>query len=338
MRARPGPGRVAWSPAGTPATRGPGSLPGRAATYGGRGERAMPRGLAPVGLPIAAVVEVKPPWPYALPISSMDGLVRRRGAFVERLVHVDAEPVVLRAAQPAPDRVVLAAMCADPLAAAWALDRFRFALAVDDDLRPFHAAFRRDPYIGRAVRHLHTVRVRRRNDPWEVLQSAITEQLIEYDRAIEIQRRMIRLLGRRHAHLRDAPTAQATADTAPARLASLDLAPKRAIVLRRAAEAVARGRIDLHAPDHEAVWRRLRAIPGIGAWTTEMFGLFAQGRLDVVPAGDVGYLKLVGRLVTGRPKARADEDGVREFFDRYDGWRGLAGEYLRVAQRSGLSA
>jgi 3-methyladenine DNA glycosylase/8-oxoguanine DNA glycosylase len=309
----------------------------RAATGGGGADRRTV--LAPVGLPVAAAVEVRPPWPYALPISSMDGLVRRRGTVVERLVHVGAEPVVLRAAQPAPDRVVLAALCAEPLAAAWALDRFRFALAVDDDLRPFHDAFRRDPFIGPAVRRNHRVRVRRRGDPWEVLQSAITEQLIEYERAIEIQRRMIAVLGRRCAHLRDAPGADRIAATAPALLASMDLAPRRAQLLRAVAREVAGGRIDLYDPHHERLWARLRSIPGIGRWTTEMFALHAQGRLDVVPAADVGYLKLVGRLVTGRPKARADEDGVREFFDRYDGWRGLAAEYLRFAARTGaLSA
>ncbi len=269
----------------------------------------------------------------------MDGLVRRRGALVERLVHVGDEPVVLRACQPAPDRVVLAAQCADPLAAAYALDRFRFALALDDDLRPFHARFRRDPHIGRILRAVPTLRVRRRNEPWEVLQSAISEQLIEYEQAMEIQRRLIGAFGRRHAHLRDAPTAEAVAGAAPAVLAACGLAPKRALTLRAAAREVAGGRIDLHAPDHEAVWRRLRAIPGVGAWTVEMLALYGQGRLDVVPAGDVAYLKLVGRLVTGRPKARADEDGVREFFDRYDGWRGMAAAYLvRAAAGGQLSA
>ena len=41
---------------------------------------------------------------------------------------------------------------------------------------------------------------------------------------------------------------------------------------------------------------RLLAIPEIGTWTVEMLALHGLGRLDVVPAGDLGYLKLVGRL------------------------------------------
>ena len=47
-----------------------------------------------------------------------------------------------------------------------------------------------------------------------------------------------------------------------------------------------------------------------------MVALHGLGRLDVVPAGDLGYLKLVGRLTTGNPRAVADEAEVRGFFAR----------------------
>jgi 3-methyladenine DNA glycosylase/8-oxoguanine DNA glycosylase len=103
----------------------------------------------------------------------------------------------------------------------------------------------------------------------------------------------------------------------------------------RAAREVAAGRVDLHG-DHEAGWRRLRAIRGIGRWTTETLALHGQGRFDVLPAGDLGYLKLVGRLTTGHPKARADEAEVRGFFERYGEWKGLAGTYLFLGAGAGL--
>ena len=83
--------------------------------------------------------------------------------------------------------------------------------------------------------------------------------------------------------------------------------------------------------------RRLRAIPEIGAWTVEMLALHGQGRMDLIPAGDLGYLKLVGRLSTGNPRARADEAEVRGFFARYGEWQGLAGEFLRLTDVTGLS-
>jgi 3-methyladenine DNA glycosylase/8-oxoguanine DNA glycosylase len=74
--------------------------------------------------------------------------------------------------------------------------------------------------------------------------------------------------------------------------------------------------------------QRLLAIRDIGTWTIEMLALHGFGRLDVVPAGDLGYLKLVGGLAPGRPKAIADEAEVRGFFAPYAPWAGLAASYL----------
>ena len=211
----------------------------------------------------------------------------------------------------------------------------RFALGVDDDLRPFHDRFRRDPLIGVSVRDRPWLRIRRRPDPFEALAWAITEQLIDFPRAVAIQRRIVFRLGRTctATGLRDLPAAARVAGTAPALLQSFDLSAGRALALRRAAQEVATGRADLRAPDHERAWRRLRAIPGIGRWTIEMLGLHGQGRHDLVPAGDLNLLKLVGRIATGSPHARATEDEVRAFFAPYEEWGGLAAMHAGRAVR-----
>lgn len=280
-------------------------------------------------------VEVTPPWPFRLPRSSgMDGVLRCRNRVVQRLLHHGEEPVVVRVAQTASDRVLFGAQARSERAAAWGIERMRFALGVDDDLRPFYDRFKDDPLIGGVVRARPAMRLRRRPEPFEALAWAITEQLIEYVRAAAIQRRIVFRLGRRceRSGLRDLPSPARLADQAPALLRSFDLADRRALALRRAAREVARGRIDLHDPDHEAGWRRLRAIPEIGPWTTEVLALLGQGRMDQLPAGDLAYRKLVGRLLTGDPRARADEQDVRAFFAPYAPWTGLAGAYaLRAA-------
>ena len=279
-------------------------------------------------------MEVCPPWPFRLPGGTPDSLLRRRGGSLQRWLHVGDEPVHVAAIQPAPDRVIFGARAASRDAAEEGIARLRFATGVDDDLRPFHDRFRDDPVIGRAVRANPQLRVRRKCRPWEALVAAITEQLIDFERAVEIQRRIIARLGRRcpETALRDAPPAELIAAQAPAFLASMDLAPKRALAMRRCAAEVASGRVDLDRHDY----RRLLAIPEIGSWTIEMLGLQGQGRMDSLPAGDLGYLKLVGRLQTGNPRARAEEAEVRAFFARYEEWKGLAGEYLRVAAAQGL--
>jgi 3-methyladenine DNA glycosylase/8-oxoguanine DNA glycosylase len=224
---------------------------------------------------------------------------------------------------------VLGAQAETRAAAEEGLARMRFALGVDDDLSAFHERFRWDPLIGRTVRETPWRRVRRKPDPFHALAWAVTEQLIEYERAAAIQRRLLRALGRRCAisGLVDLPEPGSVAALAPARLRSWDLSENRSLALIRAAREVASGRADLHAADHERAWRRLRAIPGIGAWTVEMLALEGQGRYDQLPAGDLGFLKLVGRLKTGNPRAVASEEEVREYFAPYGEWAGLAGCY-----------
>jgi DNA-3-methyladenine glycosylase II len=278
--------------------------------------------------------EVRPPWPFRLGGASMDGLSRRRGAALQRLMRIEGEPVLVGIVQPAADRVLFAARAPTQSAARAGIARMRFATSVDDDLRPFYDRFSGDPVIGQAVRSNPGLRVRRQPDPWETLLGAITEQLIELERAIEIQRRLIRAFGYRcpDTGMRDAPTPAAIAAQAPARLVSFDLAPKRALAMRRCAQAVAAGRLDPR--DHDL--RRLRSMREIGPWTCEMVALHGQGRYDHVPAGDLGFLKIVGRLMTGNPRARADEAEVRGFFEPYGAWKGLAGVHLMHAAARGL--
>jgi len=266
----------------------------------------------------------------------MDGLFRRRGGVLERLLHHGGEPVLVRVAQPAADRVLFGAWARTHAAACHGIERMRFVLGVDEDLRPFLRRFAGDRLIGRSLRRRPWLRVGRRPEPFEALAWAICEQLIEYERAAAIERRMVAALGRRWlaqerlaGGLRDLPTARVIAGTAPARLQSFDLAGARALTLVRAAREVARGSIDLHAPDHETAWRRLRAIPGIGSWTVEMLALHGQGRHDQIPAGDLNLLELVvRRLSGGDPRALAEERQVREYFAPYGEWAGLAAAHM----------
>ncbi len=296
--------------------------------------------------------EVQPAGPFRLPRrNGMDGVLRRRGGVLERLLHDrEDEPVVVRVAQTSPYTVLFGARARTRVAARYGIARMRFALGVDDDLRPFLRRFARDPLIGHSVRARPWLRVGRRPEPFEALVWAVCEQLIEYERAAAIQSRLVTRLGRRWTGagdgagegkavesevwargLRDLPTAAKLSATALAAIEGCDLAAARAIALRRAAREVAQGRVDLHDPaEHECGWKRLRAIGGIGAWTVEMMALRGQGRHDQLPAGDLGLLKLVGRhLGGGDPRARAEEHEVRAFFAGYGEWAGLAAVHMQ---------
>jgi 3-methyladenine DNA glycosylase/8-oxoguanine DNA glycosylase len=281
-------------------------------------------------------VEITPPWPYRLPRTiGREGVMVRRREVLHRLVHVGDEPVVVRAAQPARDRVVIGAEGATVAACDAAIARMRFAIGVDEDLRAFHARFRSDPLIGPVVRASPWIRPMRRPEPFEALAWAICEQLIDYPRAADIQRRIVRRLGRRceRTGLWDVPRADVLAAQAPAFYESCDLAARRALTLVRCAREVASGRVDLHSSDHESGWRRLRKISGVGTWTIDILAYHGQGRMDMVPAGDLNLVKLVGRVRSGGdPSARATEDEVRAFFAPYGEWAALAATFAARAR------
>jgi 3-methyladenine DNA glycosylase/8-oxoguanine DNA glycosylase len=275
----------------------------------------------------------------------MDGVASRRGGVWERLVHVDDVAVVVRAAQPAADRVVIGARSEDRDACDEAIARVRVAFGVDESLREFYEKFRGDPLIGASVRSRPHLRATRRVDPFEALAWAICEQLIEYERAAAIERQIVWRLGRKAPSwdgsrtLYDLPSAATLGGTSPALLQSFDLSAARALSLIKASREVARGHVDLWSDDHEEGWRRLRAIPGIGSWTIAVLALHGQGRHDVLPAGDLAYLKLVGRAhADGRPSARATEEEVLAYFAPYTGWTGLAGLHALGSKATGGGA
>ncbi len=288
-------------------------------------------------------VEVRPASPYRLPAhGGEDGVMRAERGVLSRLLHVEDRPVLVRAWEPGPGRVALRAEPVDPAAIAspgpagdapageagaaelqLGLERMRFALGVDDDLTEFYGRFRRDPLLGPLLRRRPYLRPRRRPWAWEALAWAVVKQLIESGRAARIQRRMVGRWGPRvgpgRTGLHDVPTASLIAGRAPVELESMGLALKRAIALRSVAGEVAAGRCDLAGPSADP---RLLATREIGPWTVQCLGLYGRGDPDSLPAGDLMYLKLVGRLAgLGR---RATVEEVEEFFAPYAPFRGLA--------------
>jgi 3-methyladenine DNA glycosylase/8-oxoguanine DNA glycosylase len=266
-----------------------------------------------------------------------------RDGVASRLLLVEDSPVLVRAWEADRGRIGLRAEAVDPGAVAipppaierlrpagpaqlaLGVERMRFALGVDDDLTEFYRRFRRDPLLGPAIRRRPWLRPRRRPWPWEALAWAVVKQLIEAERAAVIQRRIVGRWGSRlgrpdRGALRDVPGAETIAGRAPAELASMDLSPGRSLALRAVAREIAAGRV---SPDDPTADARLLAIPEIGPWTVQCLGLFGRGDPDSLPAGDLIYLKLVGRLA--RLGRRATVEEVEEFYAPYEPYRGLAG-------------
>ena len=214
----------------------------------------------------------------------------------------------------------------------------RFALWVDDDLSDFYRRFRRDPLIGPLIRRMPDFRPQAAAVALGGAGRAVVGQLIEAERAALIQRRIVgrwgARLGEGRGALRDVPGPAAIAGRAPAELEAMELA-RRTGRWRCGGWPASRRRAaaGLGSPaGTSACWRS----PQIGPWTVQCLGLFGRSELDSLPAGDLGYVKLVGRLAgLGR---RATVAEVEEFYAPYEPYRGLvgaltlAGLHRRVAQ------
>ena len=77
---------------------------------------------------------------------------------------------------------------------------------------------------------------------------------------------------------------------------------------RSLAELVVSGALDLHAlpeDDEEAIAALVR-VKGIGRWSAEIYLLFAEGRKDIWPAGDLAVQIAVGQIMglDARPAER----------------------------------
>ena len=94
--------------------------------------------------------------------------------------------------------------------------------------------------------------------------------------------------------------------------------------LRSLAGLVLSGELDLvHLPaDDEEAIAQLIKIKGIGRWSAEIYLLFAEGRDDVWPAGDLAVQIEIGKLMG--LKERPTERQLRELAEKWRPHRGAA--------------
>ncbi|MEG3163156.1 DNA-3-methyladenine glycosylase 2 family protein [Sphingomonas sp. PB2P19] len=93
---------------------------------------------------------------------------------------------------------------------------------------------------------------------------------------------------------------------------------------RSLAEEVTSGRLDLEnlpVDDEEAIAALVR-VKGIGRWSAEIYLLFAEGRTDIWPAGDLAVQIAIGRILGH--ETRPSEKLTREVAEAWRPHRGAA--------------
>lgn len=107
-------------------------------------------------------------------------------------------------------------------------------------------------------------------------------------------------------------------------LRAAGLSRQKAGYARSLAGLVTSGELDLaNLPaDDEAAIAALIAVKGIGRWSAEIYLLFAEGRTDIWPAGDLAVQIEVGRLLGH--ESRPSEKRTRDVAEAWRPHRGAA--------------
>jgi DNA-3-methyladenine glycosylase II len=106
------------------------------------------------------------------------------------------------------------------------------------------------------------------------------------------------------------------------------LSGQKASYVHALAAAVASGDLDFGAlpADDEAAIAALTAVKGIGRWSAEIYLLFAEGRPDIFPAGDLAVQIELGKILG--LEARPTEKRTRELVEPWRPHRGALAVFL----------
>jgi DNA-3-methyladenine glycosylase II len=107
---------------------------------------------------------------------------------------------------------------------------------------------------------------------------------------------------------------------------------------RSLAELVITGALPLDAlpKDDEEAITYLTQVKGIGRWSAEIYLLFAEGRPDIWPAGDLAVQEGVGRLL--KMEARPSEKDIRVLAENWRPHRGAAAIFTWHIYAAGFQA
>lgn len=189
----------------------------------------------------------------------------------------------------------------------------------------------REPRFAHAIKETGYPEERIREPGYETLLRTIVGQQVSVAAAASVWNKLESLLG---------------PGCAPDRLIEQEFDALRACGLSRQkqgyarslAELVISGGLPLDAlpQDDEEAIAYLTKVKGIGRWSAEIYLLFAEGRPDIWPAGDLAVQEGVGRLL-GLP-ARPSEKEIREIAESWRPHRGAAAIFTWHIYAQGFQA
>lgn len=174
-----------------------------------------------------------------------------------------------------------------------------------------------EPRFGKAISQVGYPEPRVRARGYETLLRTIVGQQVSFKAADAVWGKLAQALG-------DTARPEILLAQSEDALRACGLSRQKQGYARSLAGLVASGTLDLHnlpADDEDAI-ALLTQIKGIGRWSAEIYLLFAEGRPDIWPAGDLAVQIDVGAIM-GLPE-RPSEKEVRVIGEAWRPHRGAA--------------
>lgn len=191
------------------------------------------------------------------------------------------------------------------------------------------------PLLARLHHEIRGVRMPRTLAVFEILVPTVLGQQVTTEEARESYRHLVNALGEKAPGpraLRLPPSPEVLARTPYWTFHRFGIERRRADVIIRAARSAKRLEQTTEM-DMPSAYARLRAFPGIGAWTAAKVAMVALGDADAVPLGDYHLPHSIGFALEGTP--RSTDERMLELLEPY---RGHRARVIRLITSAGIGA
>lgn len=175
----------------------------------------------------------------------------------------------------------------------------------------------REPRLAQALARVGYPEPRIRERGWRTMLRTIVGQQVSVAAAASIWRKLESALG-------EGFEPEALLSTGFDELRACGLSRQKQDYARSLCTLTTNGELDFHAlpADDEDAIELLTRIKGIGRWSAEIYLLFAEGRPDIWPAGDLAVQAGIGRILG--LEERPSEKQTRALADAWRPHRGAA--------------
>lgn len=201
------------------------------------------------------------------------------------------------------------------------------------DLRQFYDHVSDDPVLRVLIKTLYGFTFLRKHSFFEAMATAIIDQQLNVAFATSLRTRLINQFGRkvtwRGTGYAIFPQPGDLEGVTPADLRPLQFSRRKSEYILDIAAGLLKGALrprELARLDDAALLQELMTLRGVGRWTAEYVGMMAFGRVDYLPAADIGLQRAIQQLY--HLPERPTEAQVRAQGEAWKPYRGLATFYL----------